>query len=365
MGIEMDAHSLANIKVVGVGGGGGNAVNRMIMSGMGGVEFISVNTDAHILAIAHAPTRIQIGAKLTNGRGAGGNPEIGEKSAEETREQLLDALRGAEMVFITAGMGGGTGTGAAPVVAECAREVGALTVGVVTKPFNFELKRRMLQAETGITKLKDKVDALITVPNERLLQIIDKRTSMAEAFRIADDILSNGVRSISDLIAVPGFINLDFADVKTIMSNTGSALMGVGTGKGEGGAAAAAEAAIKSPLLETSIDGARGVLFSITGGKNLTLFDVNEASNIITNTVNEDAHVIFGAAINEGLDDDITVTVIATGFEKRATKGLLDDVKLGKTGPIIKVGKEKEGKDNDAAFNQTRDYIPAWLRKSK
>ena len=257
---EKSFENLANIKVIGVGGGGNNAVNRMISAGVQGVEFISVNCDAQALLLSKAPNRIQIGEKLTKGLGAGANPEVGEKAAEESRDQLLESLRGADMVFVTAGMGGGTGTGAAHVVAECAKEVGALTVGVVTKPFSFEGKRRMTQAENGIVNLKDKVDTLITIPNDRLLQVIDRRTSMLDAFRIADDVLRQGVQGISDLIGVPGLINADFADVKTIMSDAGSALMGIGTAKGEGGARAAAEAAIKSPLLEASIEGAGGVL---------------------------------------------------------------------------------------------------------
>ena len=306
--------TLAKIKVVGVGGGGNNAVNRMITSGLQGVEFIAINCDAQALLLSKAQNRIQIGEKLTKGLGAGANPEIGQKAAEESREILIEQLRGADMVFVTAGMGGGTGTGAAPIVAECAREAGALTVGVVTKPFSFEGKRRMNQAEAGIVNLKDRVDTLITIPNDRLLQVIDRRTSMLDAFRIADDVLRQGVQGISDLISVPGLINADFADVKTIMSNAGSALMGIGTAKGENGAMAAAEAAIKSPLLEASIEGARGVLFNITGGKDLSLFDVTEASNIITEAVDPDANIIFGAVIDEKLDDEIRVTVIATGF---------------------------------------------------
>ena len=308
---------LANIKVIGVGGGGNNAVNRMISAEVRGVEFIAVNCDAQALMLSKAGMKIQIGEKLTKGLGAGANPEIGEKAAEETRDQIIEALKGADMVFVTAGMGGGTGTGAAHVVAECAKEVGALTVGVVTKPFMFEGRRRLNQAEQGIINLKEKVDTLITIPNDRLLQVIDRRTSMLDAFRIADDVLRQGVQGISDLIGVPGLINADFADVKTIMSNAGSALMGIGTAKGEGGAKAAAEAAIKSPLLEASINGAQGVLFNITGGKDLSLFDVTEASNIITEAVDPNANIIFGAVIDENLNDEIRVTVIATGFEKK------------------------------------------------
>ena len=312
--LEEKSKNLAKIKVIGVGGGGNNAVNRMIAAGVQGVDFLAVNCDAQALLLSKAPNRIQIGEKLTKGLGAGANPEIGEKAAEESRDQLVEALKGADMVFVTAGMGGGTGTGAAPIVADCAKEVGALTVGVVTKPFTFEGKRRMNQAEGGIVNLKDKVDTLITIPNDRLLQVIDRRTSMLDAFRIADDVLRQGVQGISDLISVPGLINADFADVKTIMLNAGSALMGIGTAKGEGGAVAAAEAAIKSPLLEASIEGARGVLFNITGGKELSLYDVTEASNVITESVDPDANIIFGAVIDEALEDEIRVTVIATGF---------------------------------------------------
>ncbi len=336
IGIEMDTIAAANIKVIGVGGGGNNAVNRMIMAGVNGVEFISVNTDEQALIKAHAPTRIQLGAKLTNGRGAGADPTVGEKAAQESRDQVLDVLKGAEMVFVTAGMGGGTGTGAAPIVAECAREIGALTVGVVTKPFTFEGKKRMMQAEAGIEKLKEKVDTLITIPNDRLMQVIDKRTPMLEAFRLADDILRQGVQGISDLIAVPGLINLDFADVRTIMKDAGSALMGIGIAKGEGGALQATEAAIRSPLLETSIEGARGILISVTGGSNLSLFDVNEASQIITDAADKEANIIFGAVIDETLEDEIRVTVIATGFEHRPLKVAMKEAEESKI-PTINI----------------------------
>ena len=282
-----------------------------------GIEQVEVMEPVKVAMISTGSELLQIGEKLTKGLGAGANPEIGEKAAEESREQIMEVLKGADMVFVTAGMGGGTGTGAAHVVAECAKEVGALTVGVVTKPFMFEGKRRMNQALSGLETLKSKVDALITIPNDRLLQVIDRRTSMLDAFRIADDVLRQGVQGISEMISVPGFINADFADVRTIMSNAGSALMGIGTAKGEGGAMAAAEAAIKSPLLEASIDGAQGVLFNITGGKDLSLFDVNEASNIITEAVDPNANIIFGAVIDESLDDEIRITVIATGFESK------------------------------------------------
>lgn len=314
---ELDLDQYANIKVIGVGGGGNNAVNRMINAGLKGVEFISVNTDSQALQMALANNKIQIGSKLTKGLGAGANPDIGQKAAEESREDIEQILRGADMVFVTAGMGGGTGTGAAPVVAEIAKHLGALTVGVVTKPFTFEGKRRAQQAETGITTLKEKVDTLITIPNDRLLQVVEKNTSIMEAFRIADDILRQGVQGISDLIAVPGLINLDFADVKTIMKEAGSALMGIGRASGENRATEAAKQAICSPLLETSIEGARGVLLNITGGNSLGLFEVNEAADIIFQSADPEANIIFGAVIDERMEDDITVTVIATGFDQR------------------------------------------------
>lgn len=306
------------IKVIGVGGGGGNAINRMVSSEVQNVEFIAINTDEHVLQFSKADKKVQIGEKITRGKGAGSLPSIGQQSAEESKEEIAALLKDTDMVFVTAGMGGGTGTGAAHVVAECAKEIGALTVGVVTKPFGFEGPRRMKQAETGIVNLKEKVDTLVTIPNDRLLQIIEKRTSMLEAFKKADDVLRQGVQGISNLIAVPGLINVDFADVKTVMSNAGSALMGVGTAKGEGGGKAAAEAAIKSPLLEASIDGARGVLINIIGGKELSLFDVNEAANIVNAAADPNAVVIFGAVIDESLNDEIRVTVIATGFEKKS-----------------------------------------------
>jgi cell division protein FtsZ len=368
-GLETGPENVVKIKVIGVGGGGNNAVNRMISAGVKGVEFIAVNCDAQALLLSKAPTRIQIGEKLTKGLGAGANPEIGEKAAEESRDQILDALKGADMVFVTAGMGGGTGTGAAPIVAECAREVGALTVGVVTKPFSFEGKRRMNQAENGIINIKEKVDTLITIPNDRLLQVIDRRTSMLEAFRIADDVLRQGVQGISDLIAVPGLVNLDFADIKTVMSNAGSALMGIGMAKGDDGARAAAEAAIKSPLLEASIEGARGVLFNITGGAELSLFDVTEASNIITEAVDPEANIIFGAVIDETLKDEIRVTVIATGFNKEMpTHG-------GKPSIVRPGGGYQQQHDNDSNNNKPHmggsgiihkhssdTEIPPWIR---
>ncbi|MDF2630481.1 MAG: ftsZ, partial [Symbiobacteriaceae bacterium] len=308
------SEQFANIKVIGVGGGGNNAVNRMIAAGLRGVEFVAVNTDAQALKGAMAPIKLQIGNKLTKGLGAGADPEVGNRAAEESRDEIANALRGADMVFVTAGMGGGTGTGAAPIVAEIAKEMGALTVGVVTKPFTFEGRKRQLQAEKGIQGLKAKVDTLITIPNDRLLQVVDKKTSIVEAFRIADDVLRQGVQGISDLIAVPGLINLDFADVRTIMADTGSALMGIGVSRGEGRATEAARAAISSPLLETSIEGAKGVLLNITGGADLGLLEVNEAAEIISQAADPEANIIFGAVIDENITDEIRVTVIATGF---------------------------------------------------
>ncbi|KYP81862.1 cell division protein FtsZ [Ferroacidibacillus organovorans] len=313
---EMD--SLAHIKVIGVGGGGCNAVNRMIEGGIQGVDFITVNTDAQALHLSKARERIQIGEKLTRGLGAGANPDIGKRAAEESREQIMMALKGADMVFVTAGMGGGTGTGAAPVVAEIAKELGALTVGVVTKPFTFEGRRRLNQAESGITALKEKVDTLIVIPNDRLLEIVEKNTPMLEAFREADNVLRQGVSGISDLIAETGLINVDFADVKAIMTERGSALMGIGVASGEKRAAEAAQKAIRSPLLDTPIDGARGVLIHVAGGENLSLFEVNEAANIVAEAADPEVNFIFGAVIKPELKDELIVTVIATGFEHRA-----------------------------------------------
>ncbi|BBH21216.1 cell division protein FtsZ [Paenibacillus baekrokdamisoli] len=315
---DFEMEQLAQIKVIGVGGGGSNAVNRMIENGVKGVEFITVNTDAQALHMAHSEQKLQIGDKLTRGLGAGANPEVGKKAAEESRETVMNALKGADMVFVTAGMGGGTGTGAAPVIAEIARECGALTVGVVTRPFTFEGRKRSGQAELGIEALKEKVDTLIVIPNDRLLEIVDKKTPMLEAFREADNVLKQAVQGISDLIAVPGLINLDFADVKTIMTERGSALMGIGNATGENRAAEAARKAIQSPLLETSIDGARGIIMNITGGSNLSLYEVNEAAEIVISASDPDVNMIFGASIDDNLKEEIKVTVIATGFEHRS-----------------------------------------------
>ncbi|EDE9625363.1 cell division protein FtsZ [Listeria monocytogenes] len=313
---DTSSESLATIKVIGVGGGGNNAVNRMIEHGVQGVEFISVNTDAQALNLAKAETKLQIGTKLTRGLGAGAVPEIGKKAAEESREQIEEALKGSDMVFVTAGMGGGTGTGAAPVIAQIAKEMGALTVGVVTRPFGFEGPKRTKQALTGTEAMKEAVDTLIVIPNDRLLQIVDKNTPMLEAFREADNVLRQGVQGISDLIAVPGLINLDFADVKTIMTNRGSALMGIGIATGENRAAEAAKKAISTPLLETSVDGAKGVLMNITGGSNLSLYEVQEAAEIVSSASDEDVNMIFGSVINDELKDELIVTVIATGFDE-------------------------------------------------
>lgn len=342
---DVDVHQFAQIKVIGVGGGGSNAVNRMITSGLKGVEFIAVNTDAQALYMSKAETKIQIGLKLTRGLGAGANPEIGRNAAEESRDEIAKALKGADMVFVTAGMGGGTGTGAAPIIAEVAKELGALTVGVVTKPFTFEGRKRAQQAIAGVANLKEKVDTLITIPNDRLLQVVDKNTSINDAFRIADDVLRQGVQGISDLIAVPGLINLDFADVKTIMQNTGSALMGVGTASGENRSATAARNAISSPLLETSIEGAKGVLLNITGGSSLGLYEVNEAAEIIAEAADPEATIIFGAVIDESLEDEVRITVIATGFDQKKN----DDV--------------KEDKFNLKTFTTDEIEIPAFLRR--
>jgi cell division protein FtsZ len=312
----MDASSyLAVIKVVGAGGGGSNAVSRMVDAGLKGVEFIAVNTDAQALLSSDADVKLGIGAELTSGLGAGGNPDVGAGAAQESRDDIKEALKGADMVFITAGEGGGTGTGSAPVIAEIAKqEIGALTVGVVTKPFEFEGRRRMQQAIEGIERLRNQVDTLIIVPNEKLLHTVERHTPLPDAFRKADDILRQGVQGITDLVTVPGLINLDFADVRTIMSDAGSALMGIGVASGENRAAEAARTAVSSPLLEASIEGATGVLLNITGGSDIGLFEVNEAAEVVTSAADQNANVIFGAVIDQGLKDEVRVTVIATGF---------------------------------------------------
>ncbi|MBF2054387.1 MAG: cell division protein FtsZ [Candidatus Sericytochromatia bacterium] len=307
--------SVANIKVVGVGGGGGNAVNRMVSAGLNGVEFIAINTDAQALELSQAEYKIQVGQKVTRGLGAGGNPVVGQKAADESRDEVAAALEGADMVFITCGMGGGSGTGGAPIVAEIARQQGALTVGVVTRPFTFEGRRRWSQAEEGIKSFREQVDTLIVIPNDRLLTVVEKRTSIQEAFQVADDVLRQGVQGISDIITIPGLINVDFADIKAVMASAGSALMGIGHASGEGRAAAASKAAIASPLLEASIEGANGIIFNVTGGSDLTLFEVNEAAEVIYGVASPDANIIFGAVIDERLHGELKITVIATGFK--------------------------------------------------
>jgi cell division protein FtsZ len=319
---------VANIKVIGVGGGGGNAVNRMIASEVSGIEFWSINTDAQALTNTSATRRLQIGQKLTRGLGAGGNPAIGQKAAEESREEIAAALENADLVFITAGMGGGTGTGAAPIVAEVAKELGALTVGVITRPFMFEGRRRTSQAEQGIEALQSRVDTLIVIPNDKLLSVISEQTPVQEAFRIADDILRQGVQGISDIITIPGLVNVDFADVRAIMADAGSALMGIGIGSGKSRAREAANAAISSPLLESSIEGAQGVVFNITGGHDLTLHEVNAAAETIYEVVDPNANIIFGAVIDERLQGEIRITVIATGFTTEAATEPLSSVKV-------------------------------------
>ncbi len=315
MPLHSDSENFALIKVIGVGGGGSNAVNRMIRAEMMGVEFISVNTDAQALLQSDAPHKIRIGDKLTRGLGAGADPGVGQRAAEEDSEKIYEALKDADMIFITAGMGGGTGSGAAPVIAEIAKDLGALTVGVVTKPFSFEGMRRKLVAEQYTEALKEKVDTLITIPNDRLREVVDKKTSIIDAFRVVDDVLRQGVQGISDLITVPGLINLDFADVKTIMRDAGSSMMGIGTGTGENRAIEAARAAVMSPLLEVNIQGARGILFNVTGGSDLGLFEVNEAAEVIKEAADPEANIIFGTVIDDRMRDEVKVTVIATGFD--------------------------------------------------
>ena len=350
----------ATIKVIGVGGAGTNAVNRMVDSGIRGVEFIAVNTDRQALLLSKAGSKIQIGEKITRGLGAGANPDIGAQAAEESKAEIAEALRGADMVFVTAGMGGGTGTGAAPIVAQAAKEMGILTIGVVTKPFTFEGKKRLTQADRGIESLKGKVDTLVVIPNDKLLQIIDRKTSIVEAFKMADDVLRQGVQGISDLIAIPGLVNLDFADVKTIMLNTGMAHMGIGRASGENRAEDAAKQAIQSPLLETSIEGARGVIINITGGANLGLHEVNTAAELVQRSVDPEANIIFGAVIDESLDEDITITVIATGFEKdEKTVPTIGDITNSKTWST----KSTSVSDNSNSSNDLD--IPTFLRNNK
>ena len=327
--------AFARIKVIGVGGAGQNAVNRMMEEGIQGVEFIAANSDAQALTLSRAPVRVRLGDKITRGLGAGGDPEIGRKAAEESSDELYNVLKGADMVFVTAGMGGGTGTGAAPVVAQVAKECGALTIGVVTRPFTFEGNRRAQSAEAGVTKMKEHAHTLISIPNDRLLQLADKKSSLQDAFRMADEVLHQGIQGISELITIPGLINLDFADVKAIMSEGGAALMAVGRGSGDDRAKNAAEQAISSQLLDITIDGARGVLFNVTGGPNMTLFEVNQAAAIIRETAHPDVNMIFGAVIDPEMGDEIRVTVIATGFERSGVpRRVLERLPRGNEKPL-------------------------------
>ncbi len=321
---DIEVGQFAQIKVIGVGGAGNNAINRMIQYGLRGVEFISINTDKQALCLSHANQKIQIGVKLTKGLGAGADPEIGQKAAEENREDVFQAIKGADLVFVTAGMGGGTGTGAAPIVAQLAKEQGILTIGVVTKPFLFEGRQRQLKAEAGIRRLKEEVDTLVTIPNDRLLQVVG-RGSLMDAFKVADDVLRQGIQGISDLIAVPSMINLDFADVKTIMKEKGMAHMGIGTASGDKRAVEAAKQAVESPLLETTIDGARGVLLNITGGTDLGLMEIEEAAKLVQQAADPEANIIFGAGIDDTMGDAVRITVIATGFENGVPSRILKE----------------------------------------
>ena len=361
---DIEVEEFAKIKVVGVGGGGNNAVNRMIDSGVRGIEFIALNTDRQALHSSRAEHKLQIGEKLTKGLGAGANPDVGMRAAEENRNEITDMIKGADMIFITAGMGGGTGTGAAPIVAEIAKELGILTVGVVTKPFMFEGRRRQLHADKGINELKTRVDTLVTIPNDRLLQVAEKKTTMMQAFEMADEILKQGIQGISDLIAVPNMINLDFADVKTIMYDRGIAHMGIGEAAGENRAVEAAKAAIKSPLLETSIDGAKAVLLNITGGGDLGLFEVTEAADLIREAVDEEANIIFGAGVDDQLEDRLKITVIATGFDSERDARLLNKKEEKKIeSPELEQESEVEPDVEDEDDSDLDLNIPTFLRK--
>jgi cell division protein FtsZ len=354
---------LAVIKVVGVGGGGSNAVNRMVDAALGGVEFIAVNTDAQALLMCDSDVKIQIGPDSTNGLGAGADPEVGREAAEESRDELKETLKGADMVFVTAGEGGGTGTGAAPVVAELARSLNALTVGVVTKPFSFEGGRRGQQAERGIEELREQVDTLIVIENDRLLQVVERKTSIVDAFRMADDILRQGVQGITDLITVPGLVNLDFADVRTIMRDAGSALMGIGIGEGENRAEEAARIAVSSPLLESSVDGATGILINITGPLELGLFEVNEAAEVVTSAADKSANVIFGAVIDESMKDEVRVTVIATGFGAARARRRRTGAALTETAPRPVRERDREREGGFDVPDELLD-VPSFLRDS-
>lgn len=348
--------SFANIKVVGIGGGGCNAIDRMIDEGLQGVDFVAINTDAQALMLSKAPTRVRIGDKLTRGLGSGGNPETGKKAAEESAEEMYGVLKGADMVFITSGMGGGTGTGACPIIAQISKEVGALTIGVVTRPFTFEGLRRIQSAESGIEKLKEQADTLIVIPNDRLLQIVDKRANLQDAFRMADDVLRQGVQGISELITVPGLINLDFADVRTIMSEGGAALMAVGSANGDDRAREAAEKAISSQLLDITIDGARGILFNVTGGPDLTLFEVNQAAAIIKETAHPDVNLIFGAVIDPHMGDELRITVIATGFERTGMPRRLMEQPISR--PDTTTTRTAENPDHNVAVGKPAEFQP-------
>jgi len=359
--LDRDLRRYAAIKVVGVGGGGSNAVNRMISAGLRGVEFIAINTDAQALALSNADRKLHVGGKVTRGLGAGGDPEIGRQAAEESREDLVEALEGADMVFVTAGMGGGTGTGGAPIVAQIGRELGALTIGVVTRPFGFEGRRRATAADEGVRNLRQRVNTVITIPNDRLLQVVDKTATMVEAFRVADDVLRQGVQGIADLITVPGLINLDFADVRTIMAEAGSALIGIGVGSGEGRATTAAQAAISSPLLETSMDGARGLLLNITGGLDLGIHEVNEAAAVVQKAADPEANIIFGAVIDERLDGEVRITVIATGFEAKRHEA--EDAAMEPAAAAVGAAPNGGAVREHARLGLDDLDIPAFLRK--
>ena len=359
MDYEVDENNKANIKVIGVGGAGGNAVNRMIAEDVKGVEFIAANTDVQALKNSNAETKIQLGPKLTKGLGAGANPDIGEKAAEESEEQISEALQGANMIFVTAGMGGGTGTGAAPVIAKVAKEMGALTVGVVTRPFSFEGPKRARFAAEGVQKMKEHVDTLIIIANNRLLEIVDKKTPMLQAFQEADNVLRQGVQGITDLITSPGYVNLDFADVTTVMKDKGSALMGIGSANGENRIEEATKKAISSPLLEVSIDGAEQVLLNITGGPDLSLFEAQTASEIVTDAASSDVNIIFGTSINENLEDEVVVTVIATGIDKKRNRNARKTVKKPASNGIL--NNNRNAASNQPASNsRSNDPLADW-----
>jgi cell division protein FtsZ len=380
---NLNPESFARIKVVGIGGGGCNAVNRMINEGLTGIEFIAVNTDAQALQFSKAKTRVRIGDKSTQGLGAGGDPRIGRVAAEESAEELYEVLKGSDMVFVTAGLGGGTGTGASPIVAQIAKEIGALTIGVVTRPFTFEGTHRAKSAETGATALKEHADTLIIIPNDRLLQIVDKRSGLQDAFKVADDVLRQGIQGISEIITVPGLMNLDFADVRTIMSEGGAALMAVGQASGEDRAAKAAEQAISNQLLDVTIDGARGILFNVTGGESLKLYEVNQAAAIIKETAHPDVNLIFGAVIDESMGENLRITVIATGFEGTSLSSTMSKSELRrdphpKQKPLPSMlDKELDDEDAEVHSNVSDTYsfstrintddldVPAFLRKRK